>query len=151
MWMATASMERLQVKDKISLGRQLISQFPARKPEPQLLWALSRIGARDLLYGSIDRVIPPSEVTGWVATILGLVWKNPKPVVEMLSQLCRKTGDPLRDVTPEATAKVVRWIRSAGDFADPLTRVTRYSPRQQKEKNTIFGESLPAGLILEEK
>jgi hypothetical protein len=101
MWMATANMERLHVKDKITLGRQLISQFATRKPHPQLLWALSRIGARDLLYGSIDRVTPPTEVAGWVETILSLTWKNPKPVVEMLSQLSRKTGDPLRDLAPE--------------------------------------------------
>ena len=150
MWMATANMERLHVKDKIILGRQLIGQFKARKPQPQLLWALSRIGARDLLYGSIDRVIPPTEVVGWVATILSLTWKNPKPVVEMLSQLGRKTGDPLRDIAPETSDAIVAWIASAGDFPEPLTRLTQPASRKQKEQNAIFGEALPAGLILEE-
>ncbi len=151
MWMATASMERLHVKDKINLGRQLISQFTVKKPQPQLLWALSRIGGRDLLYGSVDRVAPPSEVVGWVETILSLTWKNPKPVAEMLSQLCRKTGDPLRDIPPQTSDQVVRWIQSAGDFVDPVARITRESQRKQKEKNTLFGEALPAGLILEDK
>ena len=150
MWMATANMERLHVKDKIILGHQLISQVTARKPQPQLLWALSRIGARVLLYGSIDRVTPPSEVAGWVETLLSLTWKSPKPVVEMLSQLCRKTGDPLRDIAPETIDQVVQWIASAGDFPEPLTRITRQSQRKQKEKNAIFGEALPAGLIIEE-
>ncbi len=150
MWMATASMERLQVNDKVTLGRQLIRQFKVKKPQPQLLWALSRIGARDLLYGSIDRVVPPSEVAGWVETILSQAWKNPKPVVEMLSQLCRKTGDPLRDITPEICSKAAGWIDAAGDFPEQLARVTRPSPRKQKEQDTIFGEALPAGLILED-
>ena len=149
MWMATANLERLHVKDKITLGRQLISQFTNRKPQPQLLWALSRIGARDLLYGSMDRVTPPSEVGGWVETILTLTWKNPKPVVEMLSQLCRKTGDPLRDIVPETIQTVLQWIASAGDFPEPTQRITRQSPRKQKEKNAIFGEALPAGLIID--
>ena len=149
MWMAAANMERLHVKDKITLGRQLMSQFKARKPQPQLLWALSRIGARDLLYGSIDRVIPPSEVTGWIETLLSLAWKNPKPVVELLSQLCRKTGDPLRDIDAQTIDAVVQWIAAAGDFPDPLARITQPSLRKQNEKNAVFGEALPTGLILE--
>lgn len=150
MWMATANMERLHVKDKITLGRQLISQFIARKPQPQMLWALSRIGARDLLYGSIDRVTPPTEIVGWIETILSLTWKNPKPVVEMLSQLCRKTGDPLRDIALETSDTVVQWIASAGDYPEPLERLTQPASRKQKEQNALFGEALPAGLILEE-
>ncbi len=149
MWMATANMERLHVKDKIILGRQLIDQFKARKPQPQLLWSLSRLGARDLLYGSIDRVIPPTEVVDWVATILSLTWKNKKPVIEMLSQVGRKTGDPLRDIARETNDAIVQWILSAGDFPEPLTRLTQPASRKQKEQNAIFGEALPAGLILE--
>jgi molecular chaperone DnaK (HSP70) len=151
MWMATANMERLHVKDKITLGRQLITQFAARKPQPQLLWALSRIGARDLLYGSIDRVTPPAEVGGWVARMLALNWKNPKPVVEMLSQLCRKTGDPLRDILAETRDEVIHYIVSAGNFPEPLARITQQSSRKQKERNAVFGETLPAGLILKER
>jgi hypothetical protein len=143
-------MERLHVKDKITLGRQLISQFTARKPQPQMLWALSRIGARDLLYGSIDRVTPPTEIVGWIEAILSLTWKNPKPVVEMLSQLCRKTGDPLRDIALETSDTVVQWIATAGDFPEPLERLTQPASRKQKEQNALFGEALPAGLILEE-
>lgn len=148
MWMAVANMEHLQVKDKIMLGRQLIDQFRAKIPQPQLLWALSRIGARELLYGSIDRVVPPQEIVGWVERLLGVAWKNPKPVAEMLSQLARQTGDPLRDLASEPRRRVVEWIRSAGAFPDPLHRVSCVSPPEFKERNAIFGEDLPAGLIL---
>jgi hypothetical protein len=94
-------------------------------------------------------VIPPTEVVDWVATILSLTWKNPKPVVEMLSQLGRKTGDPLRDIARETNDAIVEWILSAGDFPEPLTRLTQPASRKQKEQNAIFGEALPAGLILE--
>jgi hypothetical protein len=94
-------------------------------------------------------VTPPAEVADWIEKILGLVWKNPKPVVEMISQLCRKTGDPLRDIPPQTIAKVVQRIADTGDFTEPLTRITQRSPRKQKEENAIFGEALPAGLMLE--
>ncbi|BBO73602.1 heat-shock protein [Desulfosarcina widdelii] len=149
MWMAMANMERLLVKDKIVLGRQLIQAFHTRKPQPQLQWALSRIGSRDPLYGSIDRVIPPSEIGRWVEKLLSMSWKNPKPTVEMLSQLCRKTGDPLREIDDETRDRVVGWIASAGDFPEALARIKTQSIREQQEKNTVFGESLPAGLVLD--
>ena len=149
MWMAAASMESLLVKDKITLGRYLIDRFKTRKPTQQLMWAMSRIGARDLLYGSIDRVVPPSEVAVWIETLVSLRWKNLKPVVEMLSQLCRNTGDPLRDIAAETRDRVSQWVTSAGDFPGHLARITHHSPRKQNEINTVFGESLPAGLILE--
>lgn len=149
MWMAMANMERLLVKDKIILGRQLIQGFQIRKPRPQLQWALSRIGSRDPLYGSIDRVVPPGEVGRWIDGLLSMSWKNPKPSVEMLSQLCRKTGDPLRDIDEETRYSVVGWIESAGDFPEALARIATQSIRQQQEKDTVFGESLPAGLILD--
>jgi hypothetical protein len=164
MWMAMANMERLLVKDKIVLGRQLIQGFQIRKPQPQLQWALSRIGSRDPLYGSIDRVIPPGEVGQWInellsmswknpkptVEMLSMSWKNPKPTVEMLSQLCRKTGDPLRDIDEDTRNSVVGWIETAGDFPEALARIATRSIRQQQEKNTVFGESLPAGLILDD-
>jgi len=149
MWMAMANMERLLVKDKIALGRQLIQGFQIRKPQPQLQWALSRIGSREPLYGSIDRVIPPGEAGRWVDELLSMRWKNPKPTVEMLSQLCRKTGDPLRDIDDDTRDKVVGWIESSGDFPEALDRITTRSIRQQQEKNTVFGESLPTGLVLD--
>jgi hypothetical protein len=138
MWMATANMERLHVKDKIVLGRQLIARLKSKKPQPQLLWALSRIGARDLLYGSIDRVTPPLEVAGWVETILSLPWKNTKPVAEMLSQLCRKTGDPLRDIPQEVVGRAVEWIDAAGDFSEQLERIRQPSPRKRERTEHRF-------------
>ena len=110
---------------------------------------MSRIGSREPLYGSIDRVIPPGEVCRWVDELLSMRWKNPKPTVEMLSQLCRKTGDPLRDIDDDTRDKVMGWIESAGEFPEALGRITTRSIRQQQEKNTVFGESLPTGLVLD--
>jgi hypothetical protein len=149
MWMAMANMERLLVKDKISLGRQLVGRFEARKPAPQLLWCLARIGARDLLYGSVDRVVPPAEIAKWLDTLLSLNWKNAKPAAAMLSQLGRKTGDPLRDLEKKPLDAVFSWMESAGDFPESLARIASPSQRKQKEKEAVFGESLPAGLILD--
>ena len=61
-WMAAANMERLLIKDKIALSKKLIPQLKPGKTPHHMFWALSRIGARELLYGSVDRVVPAKEV-----------------------------------------------------------------------------------------
>ncbi len=61
-WMAAVNMERLLVKDKVALAKKLIPQLKPGKTPHQMFWALSRIGARELLYGSVDKVIPANEV-----------------------------------------------------------------------------------------
>ncbi|MFO8047468.1 MAG: Hsp70 family protein, partial [Desulfosudaceae bacterium] len=48
-WMAVANLERLLVKDKIACGRALLPLVTSKKGKPQHLWALSRLGAREML------------------------------------------------------------------------------------------------------
>ena len=104
--MAVANMEKLLVKDKIKLGRQLLSELAPKSNTPQLFWALSRIGARIMLYGSSDRVIPPGEIQSWIQQILKNNWQYPKPVGMAFIQMARKTGDRHRMLNPGF------WIKS---------------------------------------
>ena len=98
--MAAAAMERLAVKDKLRLGRLLLSGLQSGKATPQQFWAFSRIGARELLYGPVDRVIPPAEISDWIEALITGNWANPAPAGQALLQLARKTGDRARDVDP---------------------------------------------------
>ena len=147
--MAAANLERLHTKDKSVLGRQLVSHLSSRKSHPKLIWSLSRLGARDLLYASIDRVIPPVEISTWMDTLLSFKWKNPKPVAHLFSQLCRRTADPVRDVDERTARRVVDWIDAAGEFPDAIDRILHPSARNRKETQAVFGETLPTGLILD--
>ena len=146
-WMAVANMERLTVKDKIEFGRQLLSELRPKKCRPPLLWALSRIGARELLYGPVDRVIPPKEIEAWVTSILGKEWKNPRPVGAALAQMARKTGDRMRDLDPLIMDQVIHWLRKM-DLKDETYFLTSVKPMATQEESTIFGESLPSGIVL---
>ncbi len=147
MWMAVANMERLTLKDKIEFGRQLLSEFHPKKSRPPLFWSLSRIGARELLYGPVDRVVPAAETADWVDHLLEMPWKNPVPVGTALAQMGRKTGDRVRDLGPEITDRVIRWLieHEMPEAAEFLKTVR---PLQTVEQATIFGESLPSGIIL---
>ncbi len=147
-WMAVANLERLYVKDKIQWGRLLLEQLSPGQARPQHLWSLARLGARELLYGSNDRVIPPGAATGWIEDLLARTWPHPKPVGAALAQLARKTGDRTRDVSTAVQARVLEWLASHPDLADQRRYLEEIVPIAQQEEQALFGESLPVGLIL---
>lgn len=147
-WMAIANLELLLVKDKIKWGRHLLGELNSKRCSQQLFWALSRIGARELLYGPVDRVIPAGEIINWIDKLLSEEWRNPKPVAVALSQLARKTGDPSRDIEDSIAVRVVEWLNRHENFKPYARFVQEVVKVERQEENTMFGESLPDGLIL---
>jgi hypothetical protein len=149
-WMALASMERLLAKDKASLGRRLLAEVRPKKSKPQLFWALSRLGARQLLYGPDDRVIAPGEVSDWIDALLSRNWRNPKPVAAALAQLGRLTGDRARDVGEAVRWQVIDWLRGSGEFDHWVRVLERAEPLARQEQTFLLGDDLPAGIVLKE-
>jgi hypothetical protein len=110
---------------------------------------LSRIGARELLYGPVDRVIPPIEIGRWITKILENEWNNPRPVGAALVQMARKTGDRMRDLDQEILIRAIQWLQ-AMNMADEADFLTAVKPMATMEESKIFGESLPTGILLHE-
>jgi len=148
-WMAVANMERLTIKDKIEHGRTLLSELHPTKSKPQLFWALSRIGARELLYGPVDRVVPSGEAGEWITRLMLTDWNNPKPVGAAIAQLARKTGDRMRDMDQNLMDQAIAWLEKY-QLADEIQWLTSVKHMARQEENAIFGESLPSGIVLHE-
>lgn len=147
-WLALANMEKLLVKDKIKWGDLLLTELHPKKCRPPLLWAFSRIGARELLYGSADRVVPPDKVAVWIDQLLTTHWRKPQPVAQALVQLARKTGDRARDIEPVLIDRIVEWFH-AQELKGSFTRYLReVVPIAGQEQSAVFGESLPSGLVM---
>ena len=147
-WMAVANMEKLYYKEKIELGRKLLAVTSAKKLKAQHLWALSRLGSRELLYGPADRVIPPAEVADWIDQLIGYSWSNPNTVGRTVSQLARKTGDRSRDLDDKIQAAVLDWMAQNDMPEDRKQRVREIVPLAYQDRDAMFGESLPQGIIL---
>ena len=147
-WMAVANMERLLAKDKVKWGRGLLAEMTPKKAKPQHFWALSRLGARELLYGPADRVVAPETAAEWCRALMDAPWRSPKPVAAALAQMARRTGDRVRDLPDADRARVMEWL-AAHDFSEPYRRMLEtVAPIETREETAIFGESLPSGLIL---
>ncbi|MFP4306912.1 MAG: Hsp70 family protein [Desulfococcaceae bacterium] len=147
-WMTVANMERLLAKDKVKYGRALLAEITPKKAKPQHFWSLSRLGARELLYGPADRVAPPEKAAEWCRTLVDTPWRNPKPVAAALAQMARLTGDRVRDLSEADRALVLEWLETH-NFSEPYRRMLEtVVPIETQEETAIFGESLPSGLIL---
>ena len=147
-FMAVANMERMEVDQKIKWGRQLMDDIKPKKAKPQQLWSLSRLGARELLYGSTDRVIPVKEVLKWIRFLMAQEWKHMPPVLNAVVQMARKTGDRLRDIDEEQLSPIKEWLNSQKDGHTYLKLLEKPVPMEKQEETVIFGESLPVGLMI---
>ena len=147
-FMSVASMERLTVKDKIRLGSTLLTDLKSKKAKSQHYWAFSRIGARELLYGPVDRVIPPAEILKWIEALITGNWANPALAGMALLQLARKTGDRARDVDMAVIERIHNRLSQQGFLEDQLRVLLEVMPYRRQEAGTIFGEDMPSGLIL---
>lgn len=148
-WMAVANLERLSTRDKIAWGQRLLEEMAGRNLRPQHFWCLGRMGAREPLYGPVDRVIPRSEAESWIHWILDREWPDPSPVALALSRLARKTGDLSRDVSGPVASLVIDWLATHAGGGEELTEPVRtvVAPRRGDHAE-MFGESLPLGIRL---
>lgn len=148
MWMAAANMERLMIKDKIKSGEQLLSELTPKRALPQHFWALSRFGARELLYGPVDRVIPPSEAESWIQTLISRSWTDDRPVASAVIQMGRKTGDRARDVSEDMRKTISAWLNARKLDKKFEKYIVEVVPMAAMEESIVFGESLPSGFVL---
>lgn len=147
-WMCLANLERVSSSDKAEWGRFLLSSLNPKRSRPQYWWALSRFGAREPLYGPLDKVVPPEAVSKWIDDILKINWKTPKPIGMALAQMARRTGDRVRDLDHALIERILEWMNPfewAGPYKKYLESVI---PMDTGEETMIFGESLPSGIVL---
>ncbi len=150
MWMAVASMERLPVEAKIKAGRTILEHLlKSKKPGYKALWAIAKLGARIPLYGPIDRVVPPEEVSQWIEKLMEKVVHKDESFAYNIINMGRKTGDRSRDIEEGLMEKI---IETASKIL-PEKKVLSFFESPVKSLNTedrewSFGETLPPGLIL---
>ena len=150
-WMALANFERLPANIKTALGGALLAKLRKGKedPTPKELWALSRIGARTAMYGPVDRLVPAGDAAVWVEALLKFDLPKRDNVARALIHLANRTGDRSRDVPEEVRAQVATWLTALAKSDHLQELLTDANSAQSDEEQAwIFGESLPAGLVL---
>jgi molecular chaperone DnaK (HSP70) len=135
MWRSACSMELIPAGTRTQLGDALVKQ----SREDYVLWCLSRLGARQLFYGPANQVLAASVASRWIEALLTV----PK-ADDALVSLARRTGDPVRDLSPTTFAAV------RARLTDPrlIAQLEGETERDDQALGRIFGEALPSGLVL---
>ncbi|HFD10966.1 MAG TPA: molecular chaperone DnaK [Crenotrichaceae bacterium] len=143
-----ASLEHLPVVEKVRIGNWLLKRL--KKPsEPALSWwALSRVGARVPFYGSTHNVVSAEIVEKWLAFILSLTWKKDAPFAFAAALLARKSGDRVRDISPETSRAVVDKLQSIKASQSWVDMVEQVIELEESDQRMLYGDALPVGLKL---
>lgn len=142
---ALAALERLEISLKTRLGDALIERLLENFPESYEYWALGRIGARHLLYGSIAHVIPKEICVRWVERFLQhSSHKNKELAIFLLKQLACKTDHRELNL-PESVIQKILGAYPSEDLEEWLLKKHSLTLMEQDQ---IFGDHLPSGLIL---
>jgi hypothetical protein len=151
MWRAAASLERLDAKQKEAMGNALLKQLK-RSPVPTYgFWALTRLGARALLYGPLNTVVHPQVAAAWVEAILPFEPGNDSERMARafcLSQLARRTGQRALDLDDSLRESVVTVLRGEHVPAHWAKMVEEVSELESEEQGQLLGDALPIGLRL---
>ncbi len=151
LWMAMAALERLGPDLRANLGQWLLAAHFKKGVAPHKLewWTLSRLGARQPVYGPLDSVVPPDVVATWFKTIFNVRLERKDYVAHALVQLARVTGDRARDLPEPIVNRIARWLTQVPGgqaFRERLLDPTRLA--DEAETAWVLGEALPAGLVL---
>lgn len=146
---ALASMELLEMPVKIGIANALVMRIQSGNGTPIDYWALGRIGARHLLYGSIVNVVSKDVCQGWIDNIIDISCKDEGSLVFLLEQLARKTEHRELNLSSKTVEKILKKFENSiyhPRLQDLLLKENRLT---QNEQDVIFGERLPTGLFLE--
>jgi molecular chaperone DnaK (HSP70) len=151
MWRAGASLERLDVQHKQGLGAALLKPLK-RSPVPTYaFWALTRLGARSLLYGPLNAVVHHQVVEGWIDAIASFEPGNQSETLAWafcLSQLARRTGQRALDVDESHHKTVLSALKPLNVPEHWKRMVEEVTELEREEQGQILGDSLPIGLRL---
>ncbi|AGA27332.1 Hsp70 family protein [Singulisphaera acidiphila] len=152
MWRCAASLERLAPDLKVSYGNALVKELSLRESlAHHLLWCLGRLGARVLLYGPANTVVPRETAERWTRSLLERPFapgRETTDAIFALAQLARVSGDRARDLDDALRTEVLQRLEALG--ADEVIRrpVREYHELEAEQQGQALGDALPVGLRL---
>jgi hypothetical protein len=151
MWRSAASLERIDVKMKEQLGLAMLKSCRRSPAPPHGFFALTRLGARVLLYGPLNAVLHPQIVEPWIDALVGFQPGNDSERLAWafcLAQLARRSGQRAIDVDDSRRESVLRVLRDQEVPEHWLRMVEEVAELEADEQSKMFGDALPIGLRL---
>lgn len=143
-----ASLERLPVAEKTTLGNWLIKRLEKTGEPEQSWWALGRIGARIPFHGNNHDVVAVVTVSDWLRQLLTVDWKKQAQAAFAATLLARCCADRARDIDEDLRHQVLEKLKLSKAPQSWQDMVAEYQVLDEQQEKQIFGEALPPGLRL---
>ncbi|WP_406695348.1 Hsp70 family protein [Singulisphaera sp. Ch08] len=152
MWRCAASLERLSPDQKVAYGNALVKELlPRESLAHHVLWCLGRLGARVLLYGPANTVVPRETADHWTRSLLERPFapgRETTDAIFALAQLARVSGDRARDLDEALRIDVLKRLEELGADEVICRPVREYHELEAEQQGQALGDSLPVGLRL---
>jgi molecular chaperone DnaK (HSP70) len=138
------SLEKIDLGEKARFGQTLINRFQDNRED---FWRLARLGTREPFGAGPQFVLPPDVVWPWAERIMAAKWGDKQMAGLALAQMCRVTGDRLRDFPEEQVARVKNRLLRENQH-DAVNLLEGAEARDNQTAAAMLGEALPVGLRL---
>ena len=146
---ALAALELIDIPMKIRLGDAIVQRIMSGEAISSDYWALGRIGARHLLYGTAGNVVPRATCVSWVEKLISLKQPNFEELAFVLGQLARKTDQRELNLPQTLIDKVANFFEGHAQSHRLNALLQESTQLTQQEQDQLFGDHLPTGLTLE--
>jgi len=143
------AMERLSSDARTELARHCAQLIEARAGKycDHAIWALGRLLNRAPLYGGEGAVLPSALVGEIFDRLSDLEWRDSLAgLTTAFAQAGRRLDHRDHDLDDALRARILDKLRTSGAASEQLATVEQYAPLQEKDRQQLFGESLPVGL-----
>lgn len=142
-----ASLEAIELTSKTALGEALVARISSGKATPPEFWALGRVAARCLLFGTMSHVVPVATCSRWVRQLLEWLPSavSPAQAVALFESMARLAGLTELDLPLSLREEILSHFPSEPTLERHLREYHPYTPT---ERERSFGEALPPGLSL---
>ncbi|WP_422926562.1 Hsp70 family protein [Singulisphaera sp. PoT] len=150
-WRCAASLERLSPELKVNLGDLLAKDLERGVSAGFAPWCLGRLGARVLLYGPANAVVPREVAEKWTSLLVDRTFATGRETTEgifALAQLARVSGDRARDLDEDLRLKVIARLEVLEAPETVIRPVREYHELEDELQGQALGDSLPVGLRL---
>ncbi len=164
MWMTAASLEEVDPRHKAELGQVLVDGARESVPNAQALWAIARLGARVPFAGPANQVVKRQVVERWIEVLMDRAVEEQAAadqanedralspaLARAVAHLARRTGDRQRDIGDAQRERLIAKLEATPDANRWAALVREGGELAEEEEAQVFGEALPAGLVLAEE
>jgi len=144
--------ERLSLDAKAELIERFAALAAEKGHVAPYLAALGLLLNRTPFYAGPESVVPPSLVELAYDALRKLDWSQPDAIEAqtLFLRAARVVDDRRLDLSPSLRHQIADKLAKSGVAPVKAERVRRFVPLERAERLSLYGEALPAGLILSE-